>query len=54
MSSILSGTPTVANLAVTILQQQPHGDELALISELLDEVSNMSPEEIKMQIKQGA
>ena len=54
MSSILSDTPTVANLAATILKQQPQQEELAIISDILEEVSSMSPEEIKMQIEQKA
>ena len=53
MSSILSGTPTVANLAATIIKQQPQEEELAIISEILEEVSSMSPTEIKAQIEQG-
>ncbi len=53
MSSILSGTPTVANQAATIIKQQPQEEELAIISEILEEVSSMSPKEIKAQIEQG-
>ncbi len=47
MSSILADTPTVASLADTIIQKQPQETELAIIGELLAEVTNMTPEEIE-------
>ena len=52
MSSILADTPTVANLGKMITKQQPQEDELKIISELLEEVQNMSPQEVKAEIQQ--
>ncbi|MEM8829558.1 MAG: beta-ketoacyl synthase N-terminal-like domain-containing protein [Cyanobacteria bacterium P01_G01_bin.19] len=52
MSAILAETPTVGNLAASIIEQQPDAAELATIEELLAEVQNMSPEEIAKQLEQ--
>ncbi|MEL7246754.1 MAG: phosphopantetheine-binding protein, partial [Cyanobacteria bacterium J06573_2] len=51
MSSILADTPTVANLAAIVIDKLPKEEELAIIEALLQEVQNMSPEEVRAQME---
>ncbi|MGD1919481.1 MAG: acyltransferase domain-containing protein [Pleurocapsa sp.] len=51
MSSILADAPTVTNLSAIVIDKLPKVEELAIIDALLQEVQNMSPEEVKAEIE---
>ena len=50
LQSILFDAPTVAGLAVVITETQPKQDELQQMAALLQQVKNLSIEEIKQEI----
>ncbi|MBN3951420.1 MAG: acyltransferase domain-containing protein [Nostoc sp. NMS7] len=50
LQSILFDAPTVAGLAVLIATKQPQQEEFSEIAALLQEVKNLSPEEIQQEL----
>jgi acyl transferase domain-containing protein len=47
MRSLLFEAPTVAGIAALVVSQQPQPDELAAMAEILNEVQNLSPEQVQ-------
>jgi hypothetical protein len=50
MRSLLFETPTIAGMAAIIAERLPKPDELSAMAEILAEVRNLSPEEVRRQL----
>jgi hypothetical protein len=50
MRSLLFETPTIAGIAAIIAHSLPKPDELNAMAEVLAEVRNLSPEEVRQQL----